>query len=137
MADTKTESPAEEQVLLMRADITRGLDDVIEALQSVTRGGGRLAESGGNLIERELNMVIGLSEEVRDSLISAQALKEARAQPLNGRLRKDGHRVVDLLVDIGGVTVHGAIRAADTFFAQRPPVSEGSGGGGTTPAPSS
>jgi len=124
MPDTKTETSTENQVRLMQRDLTNGLDDLIASLQAVTRGGGRLAVSGGNLVEREVNMAVSLSEDVRDSIFSTQALKDARAQPLNGRLRTDGHRIVDLLVDIGGVTVHGALRAADTFFAQRPQIGD-------------
>jgi hypothetical protein len=119
MPDTKTESAAD-QVRLMRTDLTNGLDDLLASLQAVTRGGGRLAVSGGNVVEREINMAVTLSDEIRNSVFSAEALKDARAHPLNGRLRKDGYHLVDLLADVAGVTVHGAIRAADRFFAQRP-----------------
>jgi len=124
MPDTTTESSAEHQARLMRTDLTNGIDDILAALQSVTRSGGRVAVTGGNLVEREINLAISLSEDVRGSLFSAEALEEARAQPLNRRLRSDGHRFVDLAVDVGGVTVHGALRAAESFFAQRPPIAE-------------
>jgi hypothetical protein len=124
MPDTKTESSAEQTASLMRTDLTNGIDDILASLQSVTRGGGRVAVTGGSLVEREINMAISLSEDIRDSLFSAEALAAARAQPLNKRLRTDGHRLVDLLVDVGGVTVHGALNAADSFFAQRPPIRE-------------
>jgi hypothetical protein len=125
MTETKTASSAEDQARLMRTDLTNGIDDILASLHSVTRAGGRVVVTGGSLLEREINMAIRLSEDVRDSLFSAEALEEARARPLNHRLRSDGYRLVDLLADVGGVTVHGAIRVADTFFAQRPPITEG------------
>src|SRR5579862_2004853 len=108
MPETETERDRESarQVSLMRTDLTRAFDDVLASLQSVTRGGGRLAESGGNVLEREINMAVSLSEDIRDAVFSEDTLHKARSQALNGRLRRDGHRVVDLLADVGGVTVH-------------------------------
>jgi hypothetical protein len=110
---------AEGQLDLMGTDLRSGLDDLLKSLETVTKGGGRLAVSGGNLIEREIRMAVGLSDQIRDSVFSSEALDEVRAQPLYGRLRSDGYRVVDLLADVGGITAQGIIRAADGFFAQR------------------
>ena len=124
MPDTVRETPAERQVQFMRTDIANGLDDILASLQAVTRGGGRLAVTGGNLLEREFNMAVSLSEEVRDSVISREALESVRAQPINRRLRDEGHRFVDLLTDVGGVLVHGTVNAFDAFFTQRPPLRE-------------
>lgn len=117
--DAAPEGSAERTIQLMQTDLTKGLDDVLSSLQAITDGGGRVALTGGNLIERELQMAVSLSEQVRDSIFSAEALDEARAQPLNARLRSDGHRVVDLLADVGGVTVQGAVQAFHGFYAQR------------------
>jgi hypothetical protein len=116
--DTERDRASARQVSLMRTDVARAFDDAVASLHSATRGGGRLAESACNGLERKINMAVSRSEDIRDSVFSEETLYKARSQPLNGRLRRDGHRFVDLVADVGGVTVHTIIRAADGFFAR-------------------
>jgi hypothetical protein len=47
MPDTKTESSAQSTARLTRTDLTNGIDDILASLESLTRGGGRVAGTGG------------------------------------------------------------------------------------------
>lgn len=93
--------------------ISRDVEEVFASLRSLTHSGRTVVTAGGTALERELNMAIRLSEQVRDSMITAKTLKEAREQKLNISLRADGHRIVDLAADIGGVAALAAGRIAD------------------------
>lgn len=76
-----------------------GLEDVLRAARQLARETRGLAESAGGVVERELAMALSVAESLRDRLVSEEALKQARAQPLIARLRTDAHRAVDLGMD--------------------------------------
>jgi len=76
-----------------------GLEDVLQAARQLARETRGLAESAAGVVERELAMALSVAESLRDRLLSDEALKQARAQPLMARLRTDAHRAVDLGMD--------------------------------------
>jgi hypothetical protein len=76
-----------------------GLEDVIVAVRNLARQTRGLAEDAGGVLERELAMALGVAESLRDKVVSAKALEQARAHPLLSRVRVDAHRAVDLGMD--------------------------------------
>lgn len=89
-----------------------GLEDVVSAVRTLTRSGLALIENGGDVLERELSMVVRLSEQLRDNVVKPEALSSARDNAFYARLRSDAHQVVDLLADAGSVAALSAIHLA-------------------------
>ena len=100
-------------------DIERDIDDMLKALRSVGRGSGEVIHASGNALERELDMPVRLSGQIRESVISPTALAEARKQKFNARMRADAHRLVDLVADFSGVAVLQVVHFADGFLGPR------------------
>jgi hypothetical protein len=96
-----------------------GLEDVVRSVRTLARMSRGLAESAALVAERELAMAIDISEKLRDSVISAEALRRARAEDLPARLRQDAHRALDLVADIGAIAYTSAISFVESF-ADRP-----------------
>lgn len=76
-----------------------GLEDVLVAVRNLARQTRGLAEDSVGVLERELAMALSVAEALRDKLVSAKALEQARAHPLLSRVRTDAHRAVDLGMD--------------------------------------
>lgn len=76
-----------------------GLEDVIVAVRNLARQTRGLAEDAAAVLERELAMALSVAESLRDKVVSAKALEQARAHPLLARVRTDAHRAVDLGMD--------------------------------------
>lgn len=76
-----------------------GLEDVLRAVRNLARQSRGLAEDAAGVLERELAMGLSVAEALRDKVISAKALEQARAHPLLSRVRSDAHRAVDLSMD--------------------------------------
>jgi hypothetical protein len=76
-----------------------GLEDVLVAVRNLARQTRGLAEDSAGVLERELAMALSVAESLRDKVISAKALEQARANPLLSRVRADAHRAVDLGMD--------------------------------------
>ena len=98
-----------------------GLEDVIRSVRALARTTRHLGEAAADVMERELAMAITISERIRDQVISAEALKQAREEPLPSRLRHDAHRVVDLLADAASVLYVNTIRFVEGFTDERRP----------------
>ncbi len=69
------------------------------AVRNLARQSRGLAEDTAGVLERELAMALTVAESLRDKVVSANALEEARAHPLLSRVRSDAHRAVDLGMD--------------------------------------
>lgn len=76
-----------------------GLEDVLRAVRNLARQSRGLAEDAAGVLERELAMGLSVAEALRDKVISAKALEQARAHPLLSRVRSDAHRAVNLGMD--------------------------------------
>lgn len=103
-----------------------GLEDVIRSLRRLTRESRNLAVTGTEVMERELAMAITISEQIRNGVLSEEALKEVRTEGLPAQLRKDAHRIVDLVADVLAVGSLSAVRFAEHFADEpRPPLPPG------------
>ena len=76
-----------------------GLEDVVRSVRVLARQARELVEQAGDVAERELAMVLTVTEDVRDRVMSKEALEKARQQTLIKALRQDAHRAVDLAFD--------------------------------------
>ncbi|MEO8523810.1 MAG: hypothetical protein ABI460_03725 [Caldimonas sp.] len=76
-----------------------GLEDVLTAVRQLARQTRGLAEDAAGIVERELATALSVAESLRDKVISAKALEQARAHPLLSRVRADAHRAVDIGMD--------------------------------------
>jgi len=76
-----------------------GLDDVVRSVRVLARQARELVEQAGGVVETELAMALNVVEEVRDRVMSKEALEKARQQTLLSGLRQDAHRAMDLAFD--------------------------------------
>lgn len=103
-------------------DVT-GLEDVVRSVRGSARTARVLGEDIAGILERELAMVISISENIRDDVISENALSQARKEHLPARLRNDAHRLVDLAADTGSVMYVSAINFFENLTDEsRPPL---------------
>ncbi len=76
-----------------------GLEDVVRSVRALARQTRGLAEGVAGVAERELAMGLSVAEQLRDTLITKDALTQSRSMELIARLRLDVHRAVDLAMD--------------------------------------
>lgn len=101
-----------------------GLEDVVRSVRALARTTRGLGEDAASVLERELAMAIGISEKLRDEMVSEKALAEAREARLVARLREDAHRLVDLAADAGSVLYVNSVKFLEKFTDERrPPIS--------------
>lgn len=98
----------------MRLD---GLKDVLDAAADLATQVRETAIAGARVGERELAMLIGVTEETRDRTFSEQILKEARAVEIVAPLRGSAHRAVDLAFDGLGIGVRVTAQTLDRFLS--------------------
>jgi hypothetical protein len=113
--------------LLSHADAAdrTGIEDVIRAVRDLARRSRHLAEDVAGVAERELAMALTVAEQMRDSVTSPAALKEAREHLLLGRLRHDAHRAVDLGMDFVATGYVFSVRAVEGFLDDQRPTLKG------------
>ena len=111
----------------VQAEDRTGLEDVVRAARKLARETRGLAESAAGVVERELAMALSVAESLRDRLISEEALKQARAQPLMAQLRSDAHRAVDLGMDALATTYVFGVDLVENFVDKPRPNSRCSG----------
>lgn len=92
-----------------------GLEDVVRSVRTLARTTRGLAVDSAGVLERELAMAIRISEQIRDSALSAESLAEARRSELPARLRKDAHQALDLAADVASVGLLVAMRFFEGF----------------------
>jgi hypothetical protein len=93
--------------------LQNGVDDVVRSIGSLVDSSVCLAEKTADVMERELALVIRLSQRVRDEVIAADTLASARKQPVPARFREDAHAIVDLVADIGAVFIQSSVNFID------------------------
>ena len=116
---TEKTSPAAEKAAPANV-LKEGADDIARSLSSLVDSSFHLAETGAEVIERELAMVIRLSERVRDQVISADLLEQARKQPIPAKFRADAHAVVDLAADLGAIAFQSTVNFIDGLTGRSP-----------------
>lgn len=98
-----------------------GLEDVVRSLRALVRSTRKLGGASIEVLERELAMAIDISEQLRDRVISQEALERARSDKLAADARRSAHRIVDLVADVGTVGIMSAIDFVENFVDQRRP----------------
>lgn len=106
-------TPANTPINPIDADRT-GLEDVLVAVRNLARQTRGLAEDSVGVLERELAMALTVAESLRDKVVSAKALEQARAHPLLARVRNDAHRAVDLGMDALSTTYVFGVELVET-----------------------
>lgn len=96
-----------------------GLEDVVQSVRALARATRAVGLDAGQVLERELAMAITISERLRDSTISREALEKSRQQPLAAALRRDAHRALDLVADAAGVAVVSSFDLLGGFIDER------------------
>jgi hypothetical protein len=76
-----------------------GLADIMHSVGVLARHAREFVEKAGGVVQSELATVLTITEDVRDRMVSKEALQRAREQPLLRDLRKDAHRGVDIAFD--------------------------------------
>ena len=87
----------------LQQDATTGIEGVTRSVGRLIGSSFKLTETAADIMERELALVIRLSQRVRDEVISAETLEKARQQPIPARFREDAHAMVDLVADAGAL----------------------------------
>jgi hypothetical protein len=82
-----------------------GLDDVIRTAGDVADRVREAAASVARLGERELAMLVGIAEDIRDRTVARERLDSARKIETIASLRQTAHRSVDLGFDMAAVGV--------------------------------
>jgi len=100
--------------------LTEGADDIARSLGLLLDSSFQLAETGAEVIQRELAMVIRLSERVRDQVISADLLEQARKQPIPAKFRASAHAAVDMAADLGAVAFQLSVNFIDGLTGRSP-----------------
>lgn len=95
-----------------------GLEDVMRSVRALAKQSRLLVESAAGVAERELAMALSAAEELRDSVVSREALEKARDMELMSRLRSDAHRAVDLGVDALAATYVFGVQVVERFIDQ-------------------
>ena len=95
-----------------KLDNPTGLEDVVRSVRELARSTRTVGLDAAHIVERELAMVMTISERIRDNTLSTDILQKARSKPLLANLRQDAHRAVDLVADVASVAY---VTASDFF----------------------
>jgi hypothetical protein len=98
-----------------------GLEDVVRSVRSLARSTRDLSGDVADVLERELAMVVSISQQVRDRTVSEEMLTRVRGTGLASRLRRDAHDIVDLVADLASVVTVGALDLVQGFVDERRP----------------
>jgi len=93
-----------------------GLEDVIRSVRVLARQARELVEQAGGVAEREVAMALTVTEDVRDRVVSKDALTKARQQPLLRGLRQDAHRAVDIAFDAAATVYVFGVEIVEGFL---------------------
>lgn len=98
-----------------------GLQDLTRSVRVLARSSRELVTDAGGVLERELAMVVEVSERLRDQAVSEELLREGREVRVLSGLRRSAHGFVDLAVDAVGVATVSAVRFGEAMVDQPRP----------------
>jgi hypothetical protein len=96
-----------------------GLEDVTRSARALLRTTRNLGTASLEVVERELAMAISISEQIRDELVTPQALERSRKQGMISQFRNDAHRTGDLAIDAGALVFDSALDFLEKFADTR------------------
>ena len=91
------------------------VEQLSRSVATLLKTGRTVVNASANVVERELAMVIRISEALRDETISRETLESARKEPIPAQFRQDLHQAVDLMVDVAAVAGFMAFRFVDSL----------------------
>jgi hypothetical protein len=92
-----------------------GIEDVIRATGALAEQLRDVTQSAGGVAEREAAMLATIAEDLRDRVIAAERLQQARNDDVLGGLRRSAHRGVNLAFDVAGTLLTAASDAVGAF----------------------
>jgi hypothetical protein len=95
-----------------------GLQDLTRSVRVLARSSRDLITDAGGVLERELAMVVEVSERLRDQTVSEELLREGREVRVLSGLRRSAHSFVDLAADAVGVATVSAVRFGEAMVDQ-------------------
>lgn len=98
-----------------------GLQDLTRSVRVLARSSRNLLTDAGGVLERELAMVVEVSERLRDDTVSEELLREGRQVRVLSGLRRSAHSLVDLAADAVGVATVSAVRFGEAMVDQPRP----------------
>lgn len=98
-----------------------GLQDLTRSVRVLARSSRDLITDAGGVLERELAMVVEVSERLRDETVSDELLREGRQVRVLSGLRRSAHSFVDLAADAVGVVTVSAVRFGEAMVDQPRP----------------
>ena len=98
-----------------------GLQDLTRSVRVLARSSRDLITDAGGVLERELAMVVEVSERLRDQTVSEELLREGREVRVLSGLRRSAHSFVDLAADAVGVATVSAVRFGEAMVDQPRP----------------
>lgn len=98
-----------------------GLQDLTRSVRVLARSSRDLINDAGGVLERELAMVVEVSERLRDQTVSEELLREGREVRVLSGLRRSAHSFVDLAADAVGVATVSAVRFGEAMVDQPRP----------------
>ncbi|MBL6750748.1 MAG: hypothetical protein ISP90_09515 [Nevskia sp.] len=98
-----------------------GIEDVVRSVRELARSTRTVGLDAANIVERELAMVISISERIRDTTLSPEILHKSRSKPLPAALRRDAHRALDLVADVASVAFVSASDFVEALLDERRP----------------
>src|SRR5262245_29689613 len=90
------------------------VEQLNRSVATLLKTGRTVVNASASVVERELAMVIRISEAIRDETFSRETLERARKEPIPAQFREDLHRAVDLMVDVAAVGGFMALRFVDS-----------------------
>ena len=99
----------------VEAQTRETVEQLSRSVATLLKTGRTVVNASANVVERELAMVIRISEALRDETISRETLERARKEPIPAQFREDLHKAVDLMVDVAAVAGFMAFRFVDSL----------------------
>ena len=91
------------------------VEELSRSLRALVQTGRTVSDAAANVLERELAMVIRISEALRDDIFSRELLEKARKEPIPARFREDLHRGADLVADLAAIAQFTTTRFIESF----------------------
>jgi hypothetical protein len=91
------------------------VEELSRSVRTLVHTGRGVFDASANVMERELAMVIRISEALRDDVFSRELLERARKEPIPAHFREDLHRAADLVADLGAIAQVTTTRFLESF----------------------
>ena len=91
------------------------VEELSRSVRALVQTGRTVTDATANVLERELAMVVRISEALRDDIFSKELLEQARKEPIPARFRADLHKGADLIADLAAIGQLTTTRFIESF----------------------